>query len=261
MGSQPLAPSAPTPRRSHFQHRRAARWVDHISPPRGGNNNNEPFPISHFRTGRWWWSAATHAEIQVNICLHGYGLPLQMPTKFHVPPPRICSTWSESSYPPSNVPFISLPAAPKKIVGCSSRPAKCQIPSPSEVAMLIGQEDGWTARDIRGSPSCPWTMRLPCVLDIGPSSTCVRDMEPSSPLGDGPTVPSPSESFIFSTGRESMISASLSLQSSKTERERKKIIHTTHYLSYIPHTTMLPIAAPSMPVRQAQSPLRVPQEL
>lgn len=38
--------------------------------------------------------------------------------------------------------------------------------------MLIGQEDGFTARDIRGvNDEAPV-----CVFDIGPSSTCVQDI-------------------------------------------------------------------------------------
>jgi len=67
-GGKPLAPSAPTPRLSHFQRRRAAGWVDHTTTTaRGGHNNNGPFPISQ-RDG----SGESDGQ---QLSLYGYDLP------------------------------------------------------------------------------------------------------------------------------------------------------------------------------------------
>lgn len=92
VGSQPLAPSAPAPRRSHFQHRRAARRLTTHTTTTSRRlvgaatitamSHYFPFPISQRDGGGG--QQRRMQKMQVNICLHGYDLP-SMTDDYQIP--------------------------------------------------------------------------------------------------------------------------------------------------------------------------------
>lgn len=87
-----------------------------------------------------------------------------------------------------------------------------------------------------------------------------KTLEPCLPPGDGQMVPFPSESCIFYRPSIGDICVMKLTEQGETGREKETILHITHYLSYTPQTTLLPLSAQTMPMRQAQSPFHVPQE-